>query len=195
MANSAGLRAYHRSTQAEIHTTVLGDDGSGWAQATSDKVGDIDAVAVAGQSLDIAKASMGPGDLEPGKYTVVLRPAAVEEMIPYYMICDAKATDEGRTHLREKLGTKICDDCVSIRSDPTDPLCPGSPFQGDGLVAAKRSWIDAGVLKYLTTSRYWAQQKGREATSYPTNLSMDGGEKTVEELVAATERGVLVTRL
>jgi predicted Zn-dependent protease len=133
LANSAGLRAYFRSTEAEIHTTVLAKDGSGWAQSNSNNVDLVDPEKAASEALSIAVDSQGPTDIEPGKYTVILRPAAVEEMIPRSMICDAKETDEGRTFLRGKLATKVCGNEITIRSDPSLARCPGSPFQGEGL--------------------------------------------------------------
>jgi len=194
LANSAGLRAYHRSTGAELHTTVLANDGSGWAQSNSNDVDDIDPEETVAEALSIAMDSQGPTDMKPGKYTVILRPAAVEEMIPHSMICDAKATDEGRTFLRGKLGKKICGKEITIRSDPSEARCPGSPFHWDGFALPKISWVEKGVLTNLMTSRYWAKKTGRTPTGYPSNVIMEGGSATLNEMIASTERGILVTR-
>ncbi len=194
LANSAGLRAYHCSTEAEVHTTVLAGDGSGWAQSNSNNIDDLNLEKAASEALAIAVDSQNPTDFEPGKYTVILRPAAVEEMIPHSMICDAKATDEGRTFLRGKLGTKVCGNGITIRSDPSDPRCPGSPFQGDGFPLPKILWVEKGVLKNLATSRYWAKKTGRTPTGHPSNVIMEGGDTTLSEMIASMERGILVTR-
>ncbi|MBN1515400.1 TldD/PmbA family protein [Candidatus Sumerlaeota bacterium] len=194
LMNSAGVRCAHRSTESELHCTALGDHGSGWAQATSVRDADIDTAGVAREALEIARAAQHPTDIEPGRYTVILRPAAVWEMIPFYLVCDAKATDEGRTCLRGKLGTQIVDERVTLRSEPAFAACPGAPFQGDGMASSGLSWIGGGVLKHLCTSRYWARQSKRLATGWPSNLIFDGGEASLEELIASTERGILVTR-
>jgi predicted Zn-dependent protease len=177
----------------DIHTTVLGDNGSGWAQSSSNDVGDINVQETSARAFAIAQDAQSPADIDPGKYVVILRPAALQELL-FYMICDAKATDEGRTFLRGKLGRKVCGGNVTIRSDPGDPRCPGPPFQDEGLALPKLSWIEKGVLTNLATSRFWAKKTGREPTGYPSNIIMDGGGWTVEEMVSSTERGILVTR-
>lgn len=194
LANSAGLRAFHRSTIAEIHATVLGESGSGWSQRVANNVDNIQVEHLAAEAVEIAVKAQEPFETGPGKYTVILRPAAVVEMLPHYMICDAKATDEGRTFLRGKLGKKVCGDNITIRSDPAYPHCPGIPFQYDGLVSPSLCWIRNGVLENLATSRYWAEKSGRKPTGYPTNVIMDGGDTTIEQMIASTEEGILVTR-
>jgi predicted Zn-dependent protease len=194
LANSAGLRAFHPSTTAYTHVTALGDNGSGWAHQCSHRIGDIDLQATAERSLGIARQAQNPTDIEPGRYTVILRPAAVQEFVPYYVICDAKATDEGRTCLRGKLGQKVCGENITLRSNPADPRCPRAPFRHDGLASPTLNWIGKGVLENLATSRFWAKKTGRRATGYPANVIMDGGTATDEEMIASTERGIFVVR-
>jgi predicted Zn-dependent protease len=193
-ANSNGLKGYHRSTEASVRATVLAGDGSGWAQSTATSAGSVDVTAVVREALQIALDSRNPTDIEPGKYTVILRPAAVQEMLPWYMVCDAKATDEGRTFLRGKFGQKVCSERISLRSEPLDPRCPGSPFVGDGLAAEPICWVRQGVLENLCRSRYWAQKTGLPPSRGPTNLILDGGEASLQDLIASTDRGILVTR-
>jgi len=195
LGNSAGLRAYHRSTHAEMHCSVLGANGSGWARQASNDVAALDASAIAGQALTIAEAAQCPADLEPGRYTVVLRPAAVFGLLGYlWSAFDAKATDEGRTFLRGKLGTRVCGRNISIGSDPSDKRSPGRPFQSDGLASQKLAWIREGVLENLIYSRYWAARKKRAATGRPANTLVAGGDSTVESLIRGVDRGILVTR-
>jgi predicted Zn-dependent protease len=83
---------------------------------------------------------------------------------------------------------------VKLYSDPSHPLAPALPFDGEGLPLKRIDWIDKGVLKNLSYSRYWAQKQGKEATPGPGNLIMDGGTATIDELIKGVERGVLVTR-
>ncbi|TET35618.1 MAG: TldD/PmbA family protein [Planctomycetota bacterium] len=196
MANSAGLRAYHRSTNAETHMTVLTPTSSGWAEKISENVEDVNATSVAETALRIAENSQDPAASEPGEYTVILRPAAVAELLMFMFWggFDAKATDEGRTFLRDKLGTKICGENITIYSDHTDPNCPGSPFQGDGLASRKLNWIKNGVVENLSYSRYWAKEKGKEPTGWPSNILMEGGDTSVDEMIASTDKCILVTR-
>ena len=193
VGNSAGLKAFHRFTSADIHTTVLGGSGSGWAQSSSNNVADLSVQETSARAFAIARDAQSPTDIDPGRYVVILSPAAVHDFV-FYMICDAKATDEGRTFLRGKLGKEICGDNITIRSDPGDPRCPGPPFQEDGLVSPTLSWIEKGVLKNLSTSRFWAKKTGRSASGRPSNILMDGGSSTIDEMVSSTDRGILVIR-
>lgn len=196
LANSAGLRAYHRDTDAELHATVLTPTGSGWAERVANNPADVDVQDVVGRALKIAEDTQDPADSEPGKYTAILSPAAVGEMLMFMFWggFDAKATDEGRTFLRGKLGTKVCGENIGLRSDPSDKRCPGAPFQGGGLVSPTLHWIRDGVLENLSYSRFWAKKQGKQPTGMPSNIIMDGGDATVKDMIASTEKGILVTR-
>jgi len=197
LANSAGLRAYHRRTDAEIHTSVLTPTGSGWAEKHAGDVAAIDVQKVVDRALNVAAASQNPADSVAGDYTVILSPAAIGDLLMMLMWggFEAKATDEGRTCLRGKLGTPIAGENVTIRSATADPRCPGHPFQGDGLASPDVAWIDKGVLANLCYSRYWAKKQGKTATGMPANIIMDGGETTIDQMIASTGRGLLITRL
>jgi predicted Zn-dependent protease len=194
-ANSAGLRAYHNWTHGELHLTAIGESGSGWAQRISADVGRIDVAAVADEALRIAKLAQNPADPEPGKYTLIMPPAATAEMVVFFlwMGFDAKAADEERSFLRGKQGTKIAPETTTVRSNPAEPGCPGPPFQHDGLASPTIKWLDKGVLKSLMYSRYWAKKQRKKATGWPPNVIMDGGTTSLDEMIASTERGLLVT--
>lgn len=196
VANSAGLRAYHAWTEADFHATVLGPTGSGWAETISNNTADINVAKTAAAALSVAEAAQSPQPLEAGKYDVIMRPAAAGELLLFLFWggFDAKATDEERTFLRGKLGKKICGERVTLRSNPAEPRCPGVPFQGDGLASPALPWIENGVVTNLCYSRFWAKRQGKEATGFPANILMDGGDATVEQMVASTERGLLITR-
>jgi predicted Zn-dependent protease len=112
---------------------------------------------------------------------------------------DARSAEEGRSAFSKpgggtKLGEKIMDERVSFVSDPTDPAVLGSPFDGDGMARERRVWIENGVLKNLVYSRFWAQRKGVQPTGGPASLMVTGGTQSLDEIIASTERGVLVTR-
>ena len=197
VGNSAGLRAYHERTGGDAHMTVLGPQGSGWAQEISNDTAEIDVKRVVDEAMRIAVGAQGPADAAAGKYTVIMPAAAVAEMLVFMFWggFDAKATDEGRTFLRGKLGKQVCGSNVSIRTDHTAVGCPGSPFQADGFANKPLHWIRNGVVENLMYSRYWAKKKKKKPTGgWPTNLLMDGGEASVDEMIASTKRGILVTR-
>lgn len=197
VANSRGLAAFSQSTRAGINATVLSETSSGWAQRTSNTTGDVRVDEVVGEARRIAEASRVPKDIAPGKYTLIMSPEALAELLMFlfYLGFDAKATDEGRTCMRGKLGKRICGENVTIRSRPAEPDCPGAPFgAADGFPAADLNWIRNGVLENLIYSRYWADRQKKQPTGEPSNLIMDGGGASVDEMIKSTGRGLLVTR-
>ena len=138
--------------------------------------------------------------LEPGKYTVILEANAVGDLISNMMFFfGARQADEGRSFLAKKgggnmLGEKLFGDGVNVFTDPNDPRAPGVPFDPNGLPSRPMDFIRNGVVKNLNYTRYWAKKQGKEATPFPTNLIIDGGKSSIDEMIASTERGVLVTR-
>ena len=85
---------------------------------------------------------------------------------------DARQTDEGRSFFSKKgggtrVGEQIVGEKVRLYSDPSHPLAPAMPFDGEGLPLKRIDWIDKGVLKNLSYSRYWAQKQGKEPTPQP----------------------------
>jgi len=136
-----------------------------------------------------------PQEVPPGDYTVVLEPAALAELLAYMVwSMDAKAADEGRSPFTGKEGTAIAHEQVTLQSLPTHPECPSLPFFDDGMPAPDVSWIERGVLKTLVYSRFWAQKQGKPFTGFPTNLILQGGQHSLEELIAQVEDGLLITR-
>jgi len=195
IANSQGLFGYHRSSEARFVDTVMTEDSSGWAEVVTPDVEAIDVAAAARLARQKAEAARHPRGIEPGAYTVILEPAAVAELLGFLSwSLDAKAADEGRSALSGKLDTPIAAPSVRLRSEPAHPDCPMYPFFGDGLPTPDVTWIENGVLKTLAYSRFWAQKTGHEVTGWPTNLILDGGDATLEEMIASVDQGLLITR-
>jgi predicted Zn-dependent protease len=202
LGNSAGLFAYHRGTNANYTLTARTNDGtgSGWAAADANDWTAIDFGAVAGQAIDKARRSRNPVAIEPGRYTVLFEPEATANLVSVLGgALQARSADEGRSAFAKaggtKVGEKILDERVTLSSDPRDPLVLGAPFDGDGLPVARQVWVRNGVLEQLAYSRYWASRQGRQPTGGANALRLEGGSATTAQLIASTERGVLVTRL
>ncbi len=216
VANKAGNFGWFRSTEASFSTTARTADGtgSGWAETESWRWSDIDATAIAARALHKARESAQPKALEPGDYTVVLEPAAVAGLLGTLgFSLSARAAEEGRSFFSKsgggtRLGEKLFQDSVSLRSDPTDPRRPGSPWGGGGfgggggggggsadaaLASGRIHWIEKGVVANLWYDRYWARKNDREPTPSPGNIVLEGGSDSLDGLIASTERGLLVT--
>ncbi|MBS7457492.1 TldD/PmbA family protein [Coralloluteibacterium stylophorae] len=202
IANSKGNFAYQRGSNFDYTCTVRTEDGtgSGWVGSNVGKVPDFDTARTIRTGIAKAKGSAGARALEPGKYTVILEPAAAAGLVSFMMYgFDARQADEGRSFLAKKgggnkLGTLAFDPRVSIHADPAHPEAAVVAFDEEGLPRKRVAYIDQGKVGALQYSRYWAQKNGAEPTAEPGNLIMAGGTKSTAELVASTERGVLVSR-
>jgi predicted Zn-dependent protease len=204
MMNSAGLFAYHPNSEVEFSLTVRTEDGTGSGYVTQDynDAAKLDTVTASRIAMDKATMSREARAIEPGKYTVILEPAAAIGLLQNMMFnFDARQADEGRNFLAKqgggtKKGDKIVDERVTIYSDPSHPEVPASPWANDGQARRKTPWIEKGVVKNLYCSRYWASQHEQwEPIPFPANGVMEGGEASLDELIAGTEKGILVTRL
>ncbi len=195
VANNRGLFGFHTATRASLICTVMAEDSSGWAEQTHEDMTVISPEAVAKRAADKAVAARHPQEVSPGDYTVVLEPPAIAELLAYMAwSMDAKAADEGRSAFTGKEGTTIGNELVTLQSLPAHPECPAEPFFDDGMPAPDVTWVERGVLKTLAYSRYWAHQQGKPFTGYPSNLILQGGSHSLEELVAQVEDGLLITR-
>ncbi|MCE6987521.1 TldD/PmbA family protein [Dyadobacter sp. CY323] len=203
MMNSKGLFAYYPSTNVNFTLTVRTPDGtgSGYVARGYSDIKKLDTAAATTIAIQKAKGSMGAKALEPGKYTVILEPtAAVVLLENIFFGMDARSADEGRSFLskpggKTKLNEKIVDERVNIYTDPANPELPSSPWSGDGQPLNKMSLIEKGVVKNMFYSRYWAQKNNVKPVPFPSNVIMDGGTATLEEMIKSTKQGILVTKL
>jgi len=203
MMNSHGLFAYCTETNVAFNVTVRTEDGKGSGYA-SKGYNDFKQLDVKKATETAAKKAAGSADaraIEPGKYTVILEPMAVSVLLENLMFgLDARQADEGRSFLslpggKTRLGEKMVDERVNIYSDPNYPDLPSRTWAQDGRPQEKIIWVENGVIKNLSSSRYWAQKKGIKPIPGPDRMIMQGGKATLEELIKGTEKGILVTRL
>jgi predicted Zn-dependent protease len=203
LMNSKGLFAYTTTTDINFSVTMRTADGTGSGYATKafNDVSKMDTLAFSTIAAKKAAGSVNAKALEPGKYTVILEPAAgIVLLEQLFGGLDARSADEGRSFLslpggKTRLGEKLVDERVNIYSDPSNPELPTARWNGDGRPQEKVSWIEKGAIKNLNYSRYWAEKKGVKALPDPDGIIMEGGTQTLEELIKGTEKGILVTRL
>ncbi|MFB3814663.1 MAG: TldD/PmbA family protein [Terriglobales bacterium] len=219
--NSRGLATFHSQTSSEMSVTMLADDSSGWQKANSPDVRCLDPVQLAETAARKALDSAHPRELPPGKYTVVLEPAAVLDLVGF-MFWDwgGQAILDERSFLLNRVGTKLFGDNVNIWDDVYHPLQSGSPFDGEGVRRRRLPLVENGVVTHLVYARATAEKirKSRHAHSLgkveptghgfplpneigeaPANIVFhapgDGRGKTLDAMVSSLERGILVTRL
>ena len=217
--NSNGLSAYHRQTSAEVSITMLADSSSGWQKANSPDVRNVDPARLAEIAAQKARDSRSPQELPPGKYTVILEPAAVLDLVGF-MFWDFGGLTvlDQRSFLNNRIGTKLFGENITIVDDVTHPLQSNAPFDGEGVHRQRVSLVEKGVIRNLVYARSTAakMQKSEykdkvgdirvtghgyplpnEMGEAPTNIvfATPGNEQTVEQMIAGTERGILITRL
>jgi predicted Zn-dependent protease len=203
LVTSAGLATDHPSSEVGFTTTARTPDGtgSGWAGAESHLARDVDLPALARVAIDKAVRSARPRDLEPGRYTVVLDPVAVADLLSFLVeAMDARRADEGRSFFARpgggtRVGETIFADLVTLDSDPTSPETPGAPFDWEGFPLAPLTWIERGTIRALSTTRFWASRQGRAPTGKHEVYRLAGGaaERT-EDLFEGVDRGLYITR-
>ncbi|RTQ53714.1 TldD/PmbA family protein [Hymenobacter gummosus] len=204
--NSKGLEAYQQFTGLDFSVTVRTPDGTGSGYAVADFTDSakFNAKSLTQVAAEKAARSVGAKAIEPGKYTVILEPAALvsdEGLINRLVYAfDAREADEGRSFLSKKgggtrKGEKLFDPRVTITVDPTNPLAPSGTFDNEGLPVKKLPIIEKGVVKNLYYSRYWAQKSKTQPTGFTGNFIMEGGTASLDELIKSTQKGILVTRL
>ena len=217
--NSRGLAKWHRQTLAEVSVTMLGGDSSGWQKSNSPDVRNIDAAGLAETAALKAVRSAGPREIAPGKYTVILEPAAVLD-ITGFMFWDfgGMAILDQRSFLNDRIGARLFGENINIVDDVSHPLQSGSPFDGEGIRRQRVSMVEGGVVKRVVYARgtaakmkkseYAAKVGPVEATGHgfalpnemgemPQNIVFGGPEnpQNIEQMIASTDRGILVTRL
>jgi PmbA protein len=217
--NSRGLSQWHTQTSAEISITMLAADSSGWQKANSPNVANLDPVALAQVAAGKATRSAAPREIPPGKYTVILEPAAVLDTVGFgFFDFGGLAILDQRSFLNNRIGTQLFGENINIWDDVSHPQQSGSPFDGEGVLRKRLKLVENGVVKRLVYARATAEKIEKseyagkvgsiEATGHGFPIPNEMGEapmnivfepprdpKTVEEMIASTERGILVTRL
>ena len=203
IANSNGLFGHQEFTDLDFTCTARTEDGrgSGWVTRSASDVRKFDPREASAVDIEKALRSVDAKALEPGRYTVILEPAATSELIGrMFGAFDARRADEGRSFLSKKgggnrLGEKLFDEQVNIWADPWDKDVPVRPWDTSSMLPRERTdVVKNGKIVSLDYSRFWAQKQNARATARHGNMIMAGGTKSLEELIASTKKGVIVTR-
>jgi PmbA protein len=217
--NSRGLADWHTQTLAEISITMLGGDSSGWQKLNSPDIANLNPIALAETAARKAAQSVRPLDLAPGKYTVILEPAAVLDVVGgmFWDFGGLSLLDQ-RSFLNDRVGTKLFGENINIWEDAAHPLQAGAPFDGEGFRRHRVQLVANGVVRQLVHARATAARIAKselaakagpvmatghgfplpnELGEMPTNIVFadPANPQTVEQMIAGTERGILVTRL
>ena len=204
IGNSAGLRAVQQGTDADFSFTARQGNGSSWSRLSAWDVASLPIRETTEKTIKRAIASRNPQAIAPGDYTVIFESQAMASLLPWVVWnLDARAADEGRSFMSRndesgsignRVGEQLFSPLVQVQRNPAHSLLQSGTFFGDGLPNGYLEIIQDGIPQTLSYSRYWAQQQSTEPTGGFYPIVMSGGNQTTEELIAETERGILVTR-
>jgi PmbA protein len=207
VANSLGTWAYHRQTSADFSTVVMGQTSSGFAQTLSLDASSIDGEALAAEAIEKCRRGANPRAVEPGVYDVVLEEYAVMDFMDYfsYLSFGAQAFVEQRSFMSGRLGERVMGENVSIWDDGTSLQGLPSPFDAEGVPRNRVEVIDNGTAKGVVWDSYYGQKHGHPSTGHalpagntegplPLNLFMAPGDGSLQDMIASTSHGILVTR-
>jgi len=217
--NSRGLSDWHTQTLAEVSITMLGADSSGWQKANSPRMTDLDPLCMAEVAAKKVLDAAHPAEIPAGKYTVILEPSAALDIVGFmFWDYSGMAILDQRSFLTGRIGSQLFGENITIWDDVTHPLQTGSPFDGEGMRRLRVPLVENGVVKRVVYARATAERMKRsehkdkagpiEATGHGFPLPNEMGEmplnivfaspknpQTLSEMIASTDRGVLVTRL
>lgn len=225
LISNRGRALYYPYTQAQYSVTVRDPKGtgSGWAGQDHYDWSKIDGAALTERALDKCLRSRNPVAVEPGRYTAILEPQAVCDLLDLFFQAGEPTMDRitaetdfpsvmGTGHGRARFGERVFDERLTFSADPMDPLLGFAPFAYDGVQGGRGEedptywlqvyrpveWVKNGILQHLAyDTRYAVQQLGQDVglpNSGAFHMQVTGPTQTIDEMIAGTERGLLVTR-
>ncbi|MEV0125473.1 TldD/PmbA family protein [Streptomyces sp. NPDC050703] len=216
LGTSTGLRLRHDQPTGTLELNAKSPDRtkSAWAGRATRDFKDVDPAALDAELAQRLGWARRRVDLPAGRYETLLPPTAVADLLIYqFWSSSARDAAEGRTVFSKpggatRLGERVAGLPLTLRSDPHEPGLESAPFVlahssgGDssvfdnGLPLGPTEWVRGGDLAHLVTSRHSAGLTGLPVTPAVDNLVLDGGgDRSLDEMVAATERGLLLTCL
>jgi predicted Zn-dependent protease len=210
VANSLGVFAESRTSIADLSTVVTAPTSTGWAQASATRLDKINAEALAEEAIRKARIGGNPVDFAPGNYTVVLDPYATADILGSlaYIGMGAMSVQEDRSWLNGRVSQKIMASSVTIVDDGLDLSGIPAAFDYEGMPKHRVPIIQSGVAIGPVYDSFTAgRELGRESTGHatpvspaeihgplPTNLFLEPGTSSVEEMIRSTKLGLYITR-
>lgn len=207
IGNTGGLYAYHAQTEAHCSITMSGGDSTGWSKAQSPRFGGLNVQELARRAADKAARNVDPVEVPPGKYTVILEPSAVLDLLAWLWSDFAGTSYQDQLScFLNKVGTQVFGKNITIYDDVYHPLQSGAPFDGEGQSRQALTLVENGVIRNLVYGRRSARKANVESTGHglaepntdgeaPVNIVIAGGDSSIEQMIAGADRAILLTRV
>jgi predicted Zn-dependent protease len=208
VANTQGVFAYHAMTSADFQTVVMSDDSSGRSQASGWKADELDTESLGREAIATTVRGRNPRMIDPGDYAVVFEHYVTEDVISSLNVygMGAQALQEGRSWMVDRIGKQVMSPDVSIWDDGLDTYGAPLPFDFEGVPKQRVDIVQQGVVMGPVYDRYSGAKMGVPSTGHATpigfrgfgpiamNLFMAPGEKSVQEMIASTKKGLYINR-
>jgi len=211
VVSSRGVRAYHAGTFAGLIINTMSGTSAGWAKGGSWRLSDLDTEVLGREAVSKAVDGQNPVAIEPGRYPVVLDTYAVDDILEALSLygMGAQAVQEGRSWMNDFVGVESAQGVqamspsVTIWDDGSASHGWPVPFDAEGVPRKRVDIIIEGVVNTPVHNSYTAGKEGTVSTGHQayftggpiaSNLFMQEGDSSLEQLIGSTERGLYVTR-
>jgi len=190
----------------DVKAGVYMESNRSWSEAYANDVATLDGKHAGDVAADKALRAAAPIAVEPGVWTVILEPATLGELLSYLAgHFSAQAYDEGSSFVSGSLGALCAGKNVTLADDCAHELHRGMPFDFEGYSRRQKQLVTGGVATGVVTDAYWARRLERPNTGHgmpapspsgpqALHLVVSAGDKSVERLIAETQRGLLISR-
>jgi len=213
VATSAGLRRRYTQPTGSVEINAKRDGASAWAGVGTPNFVDVPLDSLLDQlstQLGWAKRTI---ELPAGRYETIMPPSTVADMMIYLAwSMDGRGAQEGRTALSApgggtRVGEKLTDLPLTMYSNPSAARLECTPFVAtpassermsvfdNGMDITRVDWIRDGTINALAYPRAAAAEYDAPVVAPGSNLLMTGGSASLADMIAGTERGLLLTTL
>jgi predicted Zn-dependent protease len=208
VVNSLGVSAYVPRTFAYLRALPDNGEGTGYADGLSYCAGDLDPEDIARRAILNCERNRAQRHVPPGQYEAVLGELCVAEALSFLAAhgLNGQAYEEGRSFVSGRLGERVTGSNVTIWDDATDARNLAAAADGEGVPKRFLPLIESGHARGVAYDSYTAFHVGKESTGHaagtganyygpvPVNLFMQGDTATLDDMIRATEHGLLLTR-
>ena len=207
IVNSNNLTAYQPFTSVHINLITSSSSFSGFASQYERDARKIDTGKLLSIAVQKEMTKKKAQKLKPGRYTVILEPAAVNEILEWlvYIGFGASGFVDGTSFMAGNIGKNIMSKKMTIYDDGADRYGFPVPFDFEGVKKRRLDIIKDGVAKNVAYDTLLAGSRKKKTTGhalmsediegpFPANVFIKEGSHTLNEMVSMVERGVLVTR-
>ncbi len=204
VVNSLGLNAYSPYCQGFFRTIMNNGNCTGYADYIINNINQFDEIALAETAANKASVCNEPIRIKPGKYTVLLEPIAVADLLRFAGMhtFSGKSFEQNQSYFSEHMNELIVDERLSVVDNAHHESSPLLPFDDEGVMRKKVNIIKNGKANGVVYDSLTAYKHDKEPTGHfgrynrpmPAYMIMPNGDKSKSELISQMDQGIIITR-